>query len=237
VPRDIRKPYVPEQDSPEEDDVLDALEFEEELEEETDEVVTDLFNEAQNLDYGRGQLNRKLKNYTSRDPILSGGDVDAGWEYADVGEETVGGQNPTPDQSDVDDNGAAVGLTYRDNEPIDSDEKLARRDREPWELNPASEGRQYSARVKQEFQEPLDVSSENRSKAKVASNKQTRNARPGTRVRGTATTGRKQQNPRSPQRSAKANAKGKPAHQTQTSRRTGGRGKTARTARRNAKRT
>ena len=74
----------------------------------------------------------------ARTPTLTGGDVDAGWEYADVGEETVGGSNPTPDQDIVDVLGEAVGVTYQDNEPLKFDEKLEKRDRARWELDPAS---------------------------------------------------------------------------------------------------
>jgi len=76
--------------------------------------------------------------YTARTPTLTGGDVDAGWEYADIGEETVGGSNPTPDQDIVDDLGEAVGVTYQDNEPLKFGDKLEERDRSRWELNPAS---------------------------------------------------------------------------------------------------
>ena len=34
--------------------------------------------------------------------------------------------------------GAAAGLTYRDDEPLDSDKKILDRDRHRWELDPAS---------------------------------------------------------------------------------------------------
>jgi len=76
--------------------------------------------------------------YTARTPTLTGGDVDAGWEYADIGEETVGGSNPTPDQDIVDQLGEAVGVTYQDNEPLKFGDKLEERDRSRWELDPAS---------------------------------------------------------------------------------------------------
>ena len=33
--------------------------------------------------------------------------------------------------------GAAAGLTYRDDEPLDSDKKILDRDRHRWELDPA----------------------------------------------------------------------------------------------------
>jgi len=91
-----------------------------------------------------------LKNYTARSPKLTGGDLDASWEYADVGEEAVGGQNPTPDQSNVDDEGKAMGIEYDDDEPLDTNDKLERRDRAPWELDPRSSPG-YRNRVKQEF--------------------------------------------------------------------------------------
>jgi len=65
--------------------------------------------------------------------------LDAAWQLANVaGEETVGGSAPTPDQDVVDELGEAVGLTYEDDEPLNSDRKVLDRDRNRWELNPAS---------------------------------------------------------------------------------------------------
>jgi Family of unknown function (DUF6335) len=65
--------------------------------------------------------------------------VDASWEDSVVdGEESVGGTTPTPDQDIVDEIGEAAGLTYRDDEPLDSDKKILDRDRHRWELNPES---------------------------------------------------------------------------------------------------
>jgi hypothetical protein len=81
---------------------------------------------------------RKLKTEQPHTPQLSGGDIDAAWEDADVGDETVGGTVATPDQDRVDELGRAVGLTYQDDEPLNVDQKLAQRDRQRWELNPAS---------------------------------------------------------------------------------------------------
>ena len=80
----------------------------------------------------------KLEENTDSSPALSGGDVDAAWEESDVGEESVGGGNPTPDQSVVEELGEAMGLTYEDNEPLGGEEKLEKRDEDRWELNPAS---------------------------------------------------------------------------------------------------
>ena len=84
-------------------------------------------------------LVEKLLEYTNTSPTLSGGDVDAAWEDADdVGEEAVAGGNPTPDQDEVDEIGKAMGVTFQDNEPLDFTEKIEKRDRERWELDPAS---------------------------------------------------------------------------------------------------
>lgn len=72
------------------------------------------------------------------DSILYGGDVDAAQHQTDAGEETVGGSSPTPDQDVVEELGAAVGITYEDHEPLRFGDKLADRDAQRWELNPAS---------------------------------------------------------------------------------------------------
>ena len=55
-----------------------------------------------------------------------------------MGEETVGGSVPTPDQDIVDELGEAVGLTYEDDEPLHGEEKIRERDRNRWELDPES---------------------------------------------------------------------------------------------------
>jgi len=70
--------------------------------------------------------------------VLTGGDVDAAWDQAAVGDEAVGGSSPTPDQDIVDEIGKALGVTYAEGEPLHTTEKIARRDEERWELNPAS---------------------------------------------------------------------------------------------------
>jgi Family of unknown function (DUF6335) len=70
--------------------------------------------------------------------VLSGGDIDAAWDQASVGEETVGGSTPTPDQDIVDEIGRAVGVDYQDGEPLDPEAKIERRDENRWELHPAS---------------------------------------------------------------------------------------------------
>lgn len=68
---------------------------------------------------------------------LAGGDPDAA-DPGGVGEETPTGSNPTPDHDIVDDIGRAAGIEYQDNEPLKFGEKMAERDVDRWELNPAS---------------------------------------------------------------------------------------------------
>ena len=105
-----------------------------------DEDIKEEFVQRQNLAVsGRAELEEELEEHHSLSPDISGGDIDASWQTADVdGEETPGGTVPTPDQDIVDNLGAAAGLTYEDEEPLNSDKKVLDRDRHRWELNPAS---------------------------------------------------------------------------------------------------
>lgn len=106
---------------------------------EDEDVETD-FAERQKLAVGgRDELLEELDEHHSLSPQISGGDLDASWQTANVaGEETVGGSAPTPDQDVVDELGAAAGLHYEDDEPLNSDAKILDRDRNRWELDPAS---------------------------------------------------------------------------------------------------
>ncbi len=111
--------------------------------------VLEEFVDAAKLTSGSQLLMKELREYHATSPELSGGDIDAAWDQADVGEETVGGSSPTPDQDVVDQLGQAVGLTYEDDEPLDTEKKIARRDDRRWELDPASsEG--YAMRISHE---------------------------------------------------------------------------------------
>jgi len=130
------------------EEFIDAGDAESE-EYQADEEVTEEFAEAQRLASGGELLKRELREHHSRTPELSGGDIDADWAGADVGDETVGGSAPTPDQDVVDELGEAVGLTYEDNEPLHSTEKVEERDRRRWELDPAS-SEDYNDRVNRE---------------------------------------------------------------------------------------
>jgi hypothetical protein len=105
-----------------------------------DEDIKEEFAQRQNLAAsGREELEEELEEHHSLSPDISGGDIDASWQTANVaGEETVGGTVPTPDQDIVDNLGAAAGLIYEDDEPLNSDKKILDRDRHRWELDPAS---------------------------------------------------------------------------------------------------
>lgn len=92
----------------------------------------------QDLNHGQEQLQKRLAEHHAKSPVLSGGDVDAAWDDANVGEETAGGMTPTPDQDRVADIGEAYGISYADDEPLRTGEKLANRDEHRWELNPES---------------------------------------------------------------------------------------------------
>lgn len=88
---------------------------------------------------GTHSLRNEMKQYTSTSPELSGGDVDAAWEQANTsGEEAVGGTVATPDQSIVDELGAAVGLEMDDRAFLRTTEILDQRDDRRWELDPTS---------------------------------------------------------------------------------------------------
>ncbi len=89
-----------------------------------------------------GELKERLAEHNSTSPALSGGDIDAEWEDAnDSGAESVGGHNPTPDQSDSEANANAMGVSFEDNEPLNFDEKHDRKDRYRDELKESSKNK------------------------------------------------------------------------------------------------
>jgi len=84
-------------------------------------------------------LAQRLRNNTAASPSDSGGDLDATWEDVNEdGSETVGGDNPTPDQSLVEENARAVGVSFEDNEELEFIDKIERRDRDRFELDQRS---------------------------------------------------------------------------------------------------
>lgn len=103
----------------------------------TDEEIKELMDEeiahAPQDSHG---LEQRLREHHSTSPADSGGDIDAEWEGAnDDGAEAFGGHNPTPDQSNVEENAHAYGIDFQDNEPLDLLEKMEKRDRDRYELD------------------------------------------------------------------------------------------------------
>jgi hypothetical protein len=88
---------------------------------------------------GHDELVHRLLEHTETSPAITGGDVDADWESAySTGDEAPGGDNPTPDQGEVEQNAHALGIHYDDDEELRLGDKEASRDRHRWELDPAS---------------------------------------------------------------------------------------------------
>lgn len=67
----------------------------------------------------------------------------------ELGEEAIGGFTTTTDDDSVDEMGEAAGLQYADDEPLHTPEKIEARDRNRWELDPAS-SEDYQQRVNHE---------------------------------------------------------------------------------------
>ena len=81
-------------------------------------------------------LAHRLRNNTAASPRDAGGDLDAAWEDVnDSGSETVAGDNPTPDQSLVEENASAMGVSFEDNEELEFLDMIERRDRDRYELD------------------------------------------------------------------------------------------------------
>ncbi len=81
----------------------------------------------------------QLKKNIVANADVTGGDLDDNLYQAEVvGEEAVGGQTPTPDQNVTEKLLQAMGVASVDGEPVQTREKLERRDRVRWELDPLS---------------------------------------------------------------------------------------------------
>ncbi len=141
--RKQKKPVIPKpviKAPPRESGFVDVGRFETEIYEPDPEIKEEFAEAAVMGDSSRKFLLDELReNAPAESPVLSGGDIDAAWDQSDAsGEESVGGSNPTPDQDVVDELGKAVGLTYKDDEPLATTEKLTERDEHRWELEPES---------------------------------------------------------------------------------------------------
>jgi hypothetical protein len=89
----------------------------------------------------KNQLAQRLRNNTASSPDDAGGDPDADWEDVNgSGSETAAGDNPTPDQSNVESNAHALGVNFEDNEELEFIKKIERRDEDRFELDERSKG-------------------------------------------------------------------------------------------------
>ena len=94
---------------------------------------------ASGADSGQKMYNQRMREHTEGGPALTGGDVDTDWNDAySSGEETPGGDMPTPDQDVVEEIGRALGVEYEDAEELKGAPKIEERDRHRWEYDPAS---------------------------------------------------------------------------------------------------
>jgi hypothetical protein len=88
---------------------------------------------------GHDAVVASLKRHHEDGAELTAGDIDAKWDDASaIGDETPGGDNPTPDQNEVDAIGRAVGAEYDDDEELMGGDEISQRDAHRWELDPES---------------------------------------------------------------------------------------------------
>ena len=81
----------------------------------------------------------QLKKNKIPNAVVTGGDIDDNVYQAEVvGEEAVGGQTPTPDQNVTEQLLQAMGIASVEGEVVNTKEKLERRDKWRWELDPLS---------------------------------------------------------------------------------------------------
>jgi hypothetical protein len=112
------------------------LEFYENEDPVSEEMQSEIDDEIAHVPQAPSELQERLDEHHSSSPRDSGGDIDAQWEEVNgSGSEAVFGHNPTPDQSDVEENAHAMGIDFADNEPLEIVEKIRKRDRDRYELN------------------------------------------------------------------------------------------------------
>lgn len=103
------------------------------------EIEEERLSEIADAPRDSDELEQRIRENHSASPADSGGDIDAQWEEVNTtGSESVFGDNPTPDQSDVEANAHAMGVDFQDNEPLDFINKLQKRDEDRFELDESS---------------------------------------------------------------------------------------------------
>ena len=115
---------------------LEFYENEDPVDEDTQAAIDE---EIARVPKAPNELQERIAEHHSSSPRDSGGDIDAQWEEVNTtGSEAVFGHNPTPDQSDVEENAHAMGIDFADNETLDLVDKMRKRDRDRFELNEGS---------------------------------------------------------------------------------------------------
>ena len=88
---------------------------------------------------GSRKLAERLRDDSLADLQVTGGDVDAQFESAQFsGDESAVSSMPTPENNQVEEIGAAMGINYADGEELKAGTKERERDQHRWELDPAS---------------------------------------------------------------------------------------------------
>jgi hypothetical protein len=96
-------------------------------------------SKASGAESGHAMYKQRKREHTEGGSALTGGDIDTDWGEAYAsGEETPGGDMPTPDQDVVEEIGRALGVEYEDSEELKGAEKIEERDKHRWEYDPAS---------------------------------------------------------------------------------------------------
>lgn len=96
------------------------------------------------LDTGSREMRKEEALEQGLDRDLMAGDAEVSFvdmtDANTVGQEVVGGAFQPPDQSSIDELARAVGIEYRDDEPLEFMRKIKERDAalNRWELDPAS---------------------------------------------------------------------------------------------------
>ena len=119
--------------------MIEKLEFKKGNFPDPEEIMEFLQQQIAAVPRDSNSIEIRIHEHNSSSPADSGGDVDAQWEEVNTsGSEAVFGHNPTPDQSDVEENAHAMGIDYEDNEPLDFLGKLKKRDDDRFELREIS---------------------------------------------------------------------------------------------------
>ncbi|MFW6296673.1 MAG: DUF6335 family protein [Halothece sp.] len=88
---------------------------------------------------GMGRTLERLHPHSASGSDASGGDINANvYQAKVVGDEAVGGLAPTPGQNITDNLQEAAGIPSVEKEPVQTKDKLDRRDDSRWELDPKS---------------------------------------------------------------------------------------------------